>query len=104
MLDGVPYWWDISVVSSDRDADAPRWSIMCGVDKKNFARPFSPFNRARNAALEAVILATRFDLDGTDEKKRKKTMEMIGEMEAIARKTGGKRELHVFELVRTIIG
>jgi hypothetical protein len=104
VLDGVPYWWDISVVSSGRDACAPRWLIRCRVDKKNFARPFSPFNRARNAVLEAVILATRFGLDGWDEKKREKTMETICEMEAIAAKTGGKRELHAFELIRTIIG
>jgi hypothetical protein len=100
-LDGVPYWWDISVVSSDSGEE--RRTIVCRVGKKNFARPFSPFNRARNAALEAVILATRFDTDRFDEKKRKRTMDMIGEMEAIARKTGGERELHAFEIVRTIV-
>jgi hypothetical protein len=100
VLCGVPFWWDVSVVSSERDDVASRWTISCRVDRKNFTRSFLPFNRAGNAVLEAAILATRSRLHSFD---RARAMERIGELEAIAIKTGGERELHAFKIVRASI-
>jgi hypothetical protein len=102
VLNDVPCWWAISVVSSPDAASPParRLTIRCRVEKKNFLRPFPPFNRARSAAIEAVILATRFRLAGFDRAKAEARMD---ELEEIAEKTGGKRELRAFKLIRASI-
>ncbi|MDR1516156.1 MAG: DUF447 family protein [Synergistaceae bacterium] len=99
VLDDVPCWWDIEVLSSRRMRNEGRWSVKCGVSGKNERRAFVPFNRARNAALEAVILASRFRVGIGAENAAQK----IRELEIIAKKTGGKRELDAFKLVRSSI-
>jgi hypothetical protein len=98
VLEGAPYWWAISVVSSEEDCLAGRWAIECRVEAKNFDHPFSPFNRAKGAAIEAAILATRIGLSGAD---RAGARERIAELEKIAEKTGGERELEAFRLIRS---
>ncbi|MDR0615495.1 MAG: DUF447 family protein [Synergistaceae bacterium] len=99
VMDDVPCWWEIELVSSEIMPGEARWSVKCRVLGKNAARAFVPFNRAKNAALEAVILATRFRLGlGREDAARK-----ISELEIIAQKTGGKRESDAFKLIRSAI-
>jgi hypothetical protein len=99
VLDGVPYWWNVEVVSFRKMPDEERWSVQCLILGKNERRSFVPFNRARNAALEAVILATRLRLGVGGEA----AVQKIGELEAIALNTGGKREMDAFKLIRSSI-
>jgi hypothetical protein len=98
-LESVPYRWDIAVISSKRDEAAGRRTIKCRAEAKHFARGFAPFNRGANAAIEAVILATRANLPG-GENMNINIMERIGALEAIARKTGGEGELEAFRIIR----
>jgi hypothetical protein len=99
VLDDVPYWWEIELASSERMPKEARWSAKCRVLGKNAMRAFVPFNRARAAALEAVILATRFRLG----LGKKGAARKISELEIIAKKTGGKRESDAFKLIRSSI-
>jgi hypothetical protein len=99
VLNDVPCWWEIEIASAERMPLEARWSVKCRVLSKNAARAFAPFNRARNAVLEAVILATRFRLDQSGESAARK----ISELEIIAQKTGGKRESDAFKLIRSSI-
>jgi hypothetical protein len=98
-LDGVPCWWEIEVISSRKMRNERRWNVKCRVMSKNERRAFVPFNRAKNAAIEAVIIATRFRAGlGAKDAAQK-----IRELEIIAKKTGGKREMDAFKLVRSSI-
>jgi hypothetical protein len=97
VLDGVPCSWAISLLSSARDEMTGRWILRCRVDEKNYSRPSLPFNRGMAAAIEAVILATRIGLGAFEASAR------LDELEAIAKKTGGVRELEAFKLIRSKI-
>jgi hypothetical protein len=97
LLDDVPCSWVISVLSSGRDEMAGRWLLRCRVDEKNYSRPSLPFNRGMAAVIEAAILATRIGLCCFDAAAR------LDELEAIAGKTGGVREIEAFKLIRSKI-
>jgi hypothetical protein len=99
VIDGTPYWWKISAASAGRDEASGRWEIVCRVEQKNFERPFRPFNRAKNAALEAVILATRLHL----EENPAEAMRRIGELETAAERTGGGNEHDIFRFIRSSV-
>jgi hypothetical protein len=99
VLDDVPCWWEIEIASAERMPEEARWSVKCLVLGKNDTRAFVPFNRAKNAVIEAVILATRFRLEPGEEDAARK----IGELEMIAKKTGGKRESDAFKLIRSSV-
>lgn len=99
VLDGVPCWWDIEVVSSRKVSGEEQWSVKCQILDRGERRHFVPFNRARNAALEAVILATRLRLGMGGEA----AVQKIDELKAIAIKTGGRREMDAFKLIQSSI-
>jgi len=96
-------WWEIEVESPEKEDrihkdNAKRREVLCKIIQVCQARPPSPFNRARHAVLEAVILATRRDLDGFDKEAFARQMR---EWRTIIEKTGGEREIAAFCLIQS---
>ncbi len=102
-LGGACAWWEIEVADADQKSTmdgggAARWLIRCRVLERRSIRSFAPFNRGRNAVLEAAILATRAHLENFD---RSILPAKINELHEIVSKTGGEREIAAFDLIRS---
>lgn len=103
VLEGACEWWEIIVESAEREDKIQkdgkdRWMVHCRILAKHRARPFSPFNRGKNAALEAVILVTRSRLEGFD---RAALPAKMRELRSVVEKTGGEREVAAFDLIQS---
>lgn len=64
-----------------------RAEFTCEIVKKGFLREFIGFNRAKNAIIEAAILATRIRFLG-----KEKILEDYTRFQEIVKKTGGDQE------------
>lgn len=112
VLEGACEWWEIAVDRAElvklaqngerddrmRRGEEERWIVSCKVLARHSARPFSSFNRGKNAVLEAVILATRLHLE---ELGREALADRIREWRRIAEKTGGEREIAAFDIIQS---
>lgn len=69
------------------EMSSERAEFTCEIVKKGFLREFIGFNRAKNAIIEAAILATRIRFLG-----KEKILEDYTRFEEIVKKTGGEQE------------
>lgn len=85
-------WYEFEVVELDDSSE--RTSIVAKVVHSGHRREMSGFNRAKNAVLEATILATRLHLIAQ--------ADVRGQLASLAspvEKTAGPKELEAFQLV-----
>lgn len=89
-------WHAFQVVSCDDSAE--RASIECRTVAQGEVRPFFGFNRAKHAALEAAILATRIGILPAEE--------ILRELDRLAipvQKTAGHQERQAFDFIKNYI-
>ncbi len=82
-------WYAFRVETLDDSRE--RTEILCRVVDSGWQRDFVGFNRAKNAVLEAAILATRVDLLARDEIRSQ-----LEPLRVIVQKTGGESEQRAF--------
>ena len=92
VLEAACSWRELQV--SSIDATPPRSRIESRVVHRGTRRDFIGFNRARNAILEAAILATRTHL-----LPREEIREEFARLQVIVDKTAGPREREAMELL-----
>ena len=92
VLDAACSWRELEAVSVD--STPPRSRIETRVVHRGFRREFIGFNRARNAVLEAAILATRTHLLPTQQIRDEYTR-----LQIIVDKTAGPREREAMEFL-----
>lgn len=92
VLDAACSWREIEVVAID--ATPPRSRIDTRVVHRGVRREFIGFNRARNAILEAAILATRTHLLPAEQIR-----EEYARLQVVVDKTAGPREQEAMELL-----
>ena len=92
VLDAVCSWRELQVQSID--ATPPRSRIETAVVHRGRRREFIGFNRARNAVLEAAILATRLHLI-----PRAEIDANFSRLQTIIDKTAGAREREAMALL-----
>jgi hypothetical protein len=92
VLEAACSWREVEVVSVD-DAP-PRSRIVTRVVHRGFRREFIGFNRARNAVLEATILATRTHLLPMEQIR-----EELARLQVVVDKTAGPREQEAMAFV-----
>lgn len=85
-------WRELEVLGID--ATPPRSRIEARVVHRGVTREFIGFNRARNAVLEAAILATRTHLLPPEQIR-----EEYARLQIVVDKTAGPRELEAMELL-----
>ncbi|MGH7574598.1 MAG: DUF447 domain-containing protein [Longimicrobiales bacterium] len=85
VLDDACSWREIEV--SHAETDGPRARFRCAIAHRGERREFLGFNRARNAVLEAAILATRTRFLPIDE-----ILADFERLQVIVDKTAGPRE------------
>jgi hypothetical protein len=89
ILEDVCQWFAFRVLRIDDSAS--RAELDCEVVERGRVRDFIGFNRARNAVVEASILATRVGLlDGND------ILAEFSRLKTIVEKTAGDREFRAF--------
>ena len=92
VLEAACSWRELQV--SSIDATPPRSRIECRVVHQGSRREFIGFNRARNAILEAAILATRTHLLPPEQIRSD-----FERLQVIVDKTAGPREREAMELL-----
>jgi hypothetical protein len=92
VLEAACSWHEIQV--SSVDATPPRSRIEGRVVHRGTRRDFIGFNRARNAILEAAILATRTHLLPSEQIR-----DEFARLQIIVDKTAGPREREAMELL-----
>jgi hypothetical protein len=92
VLEAACSWRELTVTSID--ATPPRSRIESRVVHRGTRREFIGFNRARNAVLEAAILATRTHLLPAEQ-----IQEEFARLQVIVDKTAGPREREAMELL-----
>jgi hypothetical protein len=92
ILQAACSWRELEIVTID--ATPPRSRITTRVVHRGFQREFIGFNRARNAVLEAAILATRTHLLPADQ-----IQEEFARLQIVVDKTAGPREREAMELL-----
>jgi hypothetical protein len=79
----------------DTDTTHERASFRCRVVKKGVLREFVGFNRAKNAVIEAAILATRVRFLGVEP-----ILDEYRRFSEIVRKTGGEQEIRAIQYLQ----
>ena len=92
VLDAACSWREVEVQALD--ASPPRARIVTRVVHRGVRREFLGFNRARNAVLEAAILATRTHLLPPDQVRAD-----LARLQVIVDKTAGPREREAMALL-----
>ena len=92
VLEAACSWREVEVVEAD--TSPPRARFVCRVVHHGFRREFLGFNRARNAVLEAAILATRTRLLPMAE-----ILEQLERLQVPVDKTAGPREREAMALL-----
>ena len=92
VLEAACSWRELEVIGID--ATPPRSRIDARVVHQETRREFLGFNRARNAVLEAAILATRTHL-----LPREQIREEYARLQVIVDKTAGPREREAMQLL-----
>lgn len=96
VFQGCCYWRELEVMAIEEGEE--RAEVHCRVVEKGWQRDFLGFNRARNAVIEAAILATRMNLI-----PREEALTLLERYAEIVQKTGDEPEGVAFELVRQYI-
>lgn len=103
-LDGTRWWtmldchrWFAVEVSMDKN-HGERPSFACSVIHSKTMRPWSGFNRAKHAVIEAAILATRTHL-----LEKEDVISQLDRLKPLVDKTGGPDEHEGFELLKAAI-
>ncbi len=89
-------WREVRVVEADTAGERGRFT--CKVVHRGFRREFLGFNRARNAVLEATILATRTRLLPIDE-----ILQQLAHLQVAVDKTAGPREAEAMAWVSAFV-
>jgi len=97
VFQGACSWRELAVVSESGAGE--RAEVHCRVVSQGWQRDFLGFCRARNAVIEATILATRLHLHDP-----KMVLEALGHYEEIVQKTGGEVERVALQNVREFVG
>jgi hypothetical protein len=92
VLEAACSWRELEVVAID--ATPPRSRIDTRVVHRGIRREFIGFNRARNAILEAAILATRTHLLPAEQIR-----EEYARLQVVVDKTAGPREREAMDLL-----
>jgi hypothetical protein len=92
VMEAACSWRELRVVTID--ATPPRSRIEAQVVHRGTKREFIGFNRARNAILEAAILATRTHLLPAEEIR-----EEYARLQVVVDKTAGPREREAMDLL-----
>jgi uncharacterized protein len=80
------------------DDSEERTKITVDVVERGCVREFFGFNRAKNAVLEAAILATRVNILSPEQ-----TLEPLASLQVLVDKTGGPQEHTAFEFLKDFI-
>jgi hypothetical protein len=83
---------------SDADTTSQRATFRCKIAKKGVLREFIGFNRAKNAIIEATILATRIRFLGVPH-----ILEEYRRLAEIVRKTGGEQEAQAMQYLQDYV-
>lgn len=83
---------------ADADTTSERATFHCTILKKGILREFIGFNRARNAILEAAILATRVRFLGVTQ-----VCEEYHRLAEIVQKTGGEQEVQTMQYLQDYV-
>ncbi|MGB4781831.1 DUF447 domain-containing protein [Candidatus Methylomirabilis sp.] len=83
---------------SDADTASARATFRCEILKKGILREFIGFNRAKNAIIEAAILATRVRFLGAA-----KIREEYRRLSEIVHKTGGEQEAQAMRYLQDYV-
>lgn len=89
-------YYECSVMHAD--PAAPRATFRCKIVKKEVLREFIGFNRAKNAIIEAAILATRVGLLEVDT-----ILEEYRRLSEIVQKTGGEQEAWAMQYLQDYV-
>lgn len=89
-------WREVEVMAESGSPD--RAEIRCREVFRGWQRDFIGFCRARNAVIEATILATRIHLSA-----RQAVFDDLERYDQIVQKTGDERERMAFEQVRNYV-
>jgi hypothetical protein len=89
-------YYECSVIEAD--AASERANFRCRVVKKGTLREFIGFNRAKNAIIEAAILATRVRFIGVE-----KILQEYCRLSEIVKKTGGEEEIRAMQYLQDYI-
>ncbi len=92
VLEAACSWREVRV--READTSGPRARFVCDVVHHGFRREFIGFNRARNAVLEAAILATR-----TKYLPMEEILAELARLQVPVDKTAGPRELEAMALL-----
>ncbi len=80
---------------SDADTTSERTTFRCTILKKGVLREFIGFNRAKNAIIEATILATRVQFLGAVQ-----ILQEYRRLSEIVMKTGGEQEIWAMQYLQ----
>ncbi|HWR21386.1 MAG TPA: DUF447 domain-containing protein [Verrucomicrobiae bacterium] len=89
-------YYECSVMHAD--TAAPRATFRCKIVKKGVLREFIGFNRAKNAIIEAAILATRVRL-----LEMETILQEYRRLSEIVRKTGGEQEAQAMRYLQDYV-
>lgn len=92
VLEDCCRWFELQIV--DRDLSHDRAEILAHVVNSGQRRPFTGFNRARHAILEAAILATRVEFLDQDEVESQ-----FAYFRSAVEKTGTDRHGQLFQML-----
>lgn len=95
LIDACSYY-ECSVVHAETASE--RATFRCKILKKGILREFIGFNRAKNAILEAAILATRVRLIGAAQIR-----EECRRLAEIVQKTGGEQEVLAMQYLQDYV-
>lgn len=97
-LSAACYWRELAVLE-ETERSGGRAEIRCRVVGQGWQRDFLGFNRARNAVVEAAIVATRLHLCPVQQVRAE-----LERSQEIVRKTGGAREQRAMNYVLDWVG
>lgn len=89
-------YWELAVLAVD--ASQERAAVPCRVVRRQELRPFLGYNRARNAILEATILATRVHLLPVDQ-----VLQEIDRLAVIVAKCGDEPEVAAMSFIQDYV-
>jgi hypothetical protein len=89
-------YYECSVMHADTASE--RATFRCKIVKKAVLREFIGFNRAKNAIIEATILATRIRFLGVAQ-----VLEEYRRLAEIVRKTGGEQEAQAMQYLQDYV-
>jgi len=86
-------YYECSVMHANTASD--RATFLCKILKKGILREFIGFNRAKNAIIEATILATRVRFLGVEQ-----ILQEYRRLTEIVQKTGGEQETQAMQYLQ----